>query len=164
LLFWPFRGFAVSGCGGLFIWAADALHPASVTSVDVVWSKNRSFCDSLIKGTSRYQFLASGNLDDPEYRPRSQVHPMAKNRMHGHGLDISDSLTVVSNHVTYAYAGRASIPSEDTSFLPIPEAEADYAESAIMDAWQEALYRVNFDGTLSQECVFVTRRWINWSL
>ena len=162
---------AVSGCLGPLLWAADLLHPASVSSIDVVWSADRDLCEALVSRSRRSAFLISGNTDDPGFRPSSRGHYRIGSDLSskdpwrdGNRPGYSIQQFVVKGGATYLYAGRASLPAAETRHLPIPEAERDYADQAIMDAWRESLFRLHDDGAVSTECTFVQRRWINWAL
>lgn len=162
---------AVSGCLGPFLWAADLLHPASVSSIDVVWSVDRDLCEALVSRSRRSAFLISGNTDDPGFRPSSRGHYKIGSDLSpkdpwrdGNRPGYSIQQFVVKRGATYLYAGRAPLPVAETRHLPIPEAEQDYADQAIMDAWRESLFRLHDDGAVSRACTFVERRWINWVL
>jgi hypothetical protein len=162
---------AVSGCLGPFLLGADLLHPASVSSIDVVWSVDRDLCESLVVRSRKSAFLISGNTDEPGFRPSSRgdywigssLSPKDPWR-NGNRPDYSIQQFVVKEGATYMYAGKASLPAAETRHLPIPEAERDYADQAIMDVWRESLFRLHGHGAVSKECTFVERRWINWAL
>ena len=161
----------ISGCSGPFLWAADLLHPASVSSIDVVWSADRDLCESLVVRSRRSAFLISGNTDDPSFRPSSRGHYRVGSSLSpkdpwrdGNRPAYSIQRFVVKKGNSYMYAGKVAIPAEEARHLPIPAAEQDYAEHAAINASRESLFRLHDDGTVSRECTFVRRLWINWAL
>lgn len=161
---------ALAGCG-LQFWAADLIDPASVSSIEVVWSVDRGFCESLVSRSRRSAFLISGNTDLPGFKPSPAGHYKVGSSLSpkdpmrdGYRPGISVLQFVVKRGVTYIYAGKASIPFSETSQLPIPAAEREHADQATTSAWRESLYRLHFDGSVSKECTFVWRLWNNWAL
>jgi len=165
-------GGLLSGCGLLFIALADAITPEPVQSVDILWAKRPNFCASVVYHAPREAFLMRGHLDSSSYEPIPALplwvrQPSREDHVHGqHGLDMSTAPQLVRRNLTYVYSEARPLWFEATRGLPpMPGTEGEDFAGAMKQAWRSTLYRLNSDGTLSRECVFVTRRmWFNFAI
>ena len=141
---------SLSGCDLLLVAWGDLTTPDPVQSVDVLWAKRADFCAAMIHRGGRKAYLLEGNVDAPDYSPSA-------------GWSNSK---VTKSGVAYVYSENHQIDFEQTLSMPPMEGAAgeDFTDS-IKEAWRSSLDRVNADGSLSRECVFVTRRmWFNLAI